>query len=346
MKAAFLVGPQQFEIRQIPDPEVPHDGLVMDIKACGVCGSDLRRWREGLPAGREPYISGHEFAGVVTAVGPDQHDYKVGDLLAVAADVHCGKCYYCQRGMFNLCESAQLVGISAGMPGGLGEKAALSGHILTNGIVHRMPDGMSFEHAALAEPLSSVLAAHHKAQTNISHTVVVLGGGPIGCLHIAVAHARGAKVILSEPSAERREMAAPFQPDAVIDPFKEDVIVRVRELTGGLGADIVVCANPIAATQTQAIEMVRKGGRVVLFGGLPKANKMVSFDSNRIHYDEIEVVGAFSYHPIFHEQALDVLQRGLIDGNIVITHIFSLDEVDQAFQASANGQALKAIVKP
>jgi L-iditol 2-dehydrogenase len=205
---------------------------------------------------------------------------------------------------------------------------------------------MSFEHAALAEPLSSVLAAHHKAQTNISHTVVVLGGGPIGCLHIAVAHARGAKVILSEPSAERREMAAPFQPDAVIDPFKEDVIVRVRELTGGLGADIVVCANPIAATQTQAIEMVRKGGRVVLFGGLPKANKMVSFDSNRIHYDEIEVVGAFSYHPIFHEQALDVLQRGLIDGNIVITHIFSLDEVDQAFQASANGQALKAIVKP
>jgi len=346
MKAAYLVGPQQFEVREVPEPEVPEDGVLLEVKACGVCGSDLRRWREGLPEGRGPYVQGHEFAGVVLAVGPQQKDYKVGDLLAVAADVHCGKCYYCQRGMYNLCENARLVGISAGMPGGLAQKAALSGDILTNGVVHRMPEGMSFEHAALAEPLSSVLAAHHKAETNLSHTVVVLGGGSIGCFHIAVAHARGAKVILSEPSAERRQMAEPFHPEFVIDPFNEDVVARVRELTGGLGADIVICANPIVATQTQAVEMVRKAGRVILFGGLPKANPMTSLNANRIHYDEIEVVGAFSYHPIFHEQALDVLQRGLIDGDTVITHVFGLDDVDKAFQASASGQALKAIVKP
>jgi L-iditol 2-dehydrogenase len=132
----------------------------------------------------------------------------------------------------------------------------------------------------------------------------------------------------------------------VIGSFNEDVVARVRELTSGLGADIVVCANPIVATQTQAVEMVRKAGRVILFGGLPKANPMTSLNANRIHYDEIEVVGAFSYHPIFHEQALDVLQRGLIDAIRSSPMFFSLDDVDKAFQASASGQALKAIVKP
>jgi L-iditol 2-dehydrogenase len=121
-------------------------------------------------------------------------------------------------------------------------------------------------------------------------------------------------------------------------------VARVRELTGGRGADIVICANPVGATQTQAVEMVRKAGRIVLFGGLPKSDPMVSLNSNTIHYGEIEIVGAFSYHPSVHERALDLIGRGVIPAGEIITHQFKLDEIDRAFETAAGGEGLKVVV--
>jgi L-iditol 2-dehydrogenase len=138
-------------------------------------------------------------------------------------------------------------------------------------------------------------------------------------------------------------MAARFGPELVLDPSSEDVVTRVRAATDGRGADIAVCANPAAATQTQAVELVRKGGRVMLFGGLPKANPMTTLDSNRIHYGEIEVVGAFSYHPSYHEAALTLLQRGVI-GTDIVTHTFPVQDVAQAFEKANAGEALKVMV--
>jgi len=344
MKAAFLVGAGEFEVREVPDPAAPPGGLVLQVDACGVCGSDLRRWKEGPPRGTDGIIPGHELVGVVVEVGRNVTRYVPGDRLAVAPDVHCGLCAYCRRGMYNLCQDLRLVGVTPGYPGGMAEKMVLTDEILTNGIVHPMPPGLASAKGALAEPCSSVLAAHHKAGTSLGDVVVIMGAGPIGCLHLVIAKARGAVVVVSEPSEPRRELAARFQPDAMVDPFHEDLAGRVRQLTHGLGADIVVCANPVAATQTQAVEIVRKAGRVVLFGGLPKANPMVSLDANRIHYGEIQVVGAFSYHPSFHELALDFLDRGLICADMLITHTFSLDRIGEAFEVAASGHALKVIV--
>jgi L-iditol 2-dehydrogenase len=344
MKAAVFVGVQQLEVRTIPDPLLPEDGLLLEVKACGVCGSDLRRWKEGPPAGVENVVPGHEVGGIVLEVGAGVKGYAPGDRLAVAPDVHCGWCYYCQRGMYNLCDSWRSLGVTPGLPGGFAQKMALDGEILSHGIIHHMPDGLSFVAGALAEPCSSVLAAHHKAGTSLDDTVVIMGAGPIGCLHMAIARARGARIILSEPSDQRREMARRFRPDALIDPFHEDLGERVRQLTGGLGADIVVCANPVAATQTQAVEIVRKAGRVILFGGLPKASPMATLDANRIHYGEIEVVGAFSYHPTDHALALDVLNRGLVPVDQIVTHTFPLEQVAQAFQTAASGDGLKVVV--
>lgn len=349
MKAAFLTGVQQFEVRQVPDPAVPEDGVLLRIEACGVCGSDLRRWREGPLAGTGdpaplPVLPGHEIGGLVTAVGPRARHYRVGDRLAVAPDVHCGTCYYCARGLYNLCDALRFIGITPGFGGGMAELIALDGEMLANGVVHRMPEGLSFIEGALAEPCSSVLAAHHKAETTLNDTVVVMGAGPIGCLHTVVAQARGARAIISEPSAERREMARRFAPLALVDPFQEDLGEVVRRLTGGVGADVVICANPVVATQTQAVEIVRKAGRVVLFGGLPKANPLTTLDGNRIHYGEITVVGAFSYHPVFHEQALDALAHRQIRADLLVTHTFSLDQIDVAFRTAAGGQGLKVMV--
>lgn len=115
-------------------------------------------------------------------------------------------------------------------------------------------------------------------------------------------------------------------------------------MTAEVGADIVICANPIAETQMQAVQIVRKRGKVILFGGLPKANPMVTLDSNRIHYGEIEVVGAFSYHPTMHERALDLIHREVINADLLVTHTFGLSEIGKAFETAAAGEALKVVV--
>jgi L-iditol 2-dehydrogenase len=246
--------------------------------------------------------------------------------------------------MYNLCDNPRYLGITPGHAGGLADKMVLTDETLTRGIVHRIPDGLSFVEAALSEPCSSVLATHHKAGTSLKDVVVVIGAGPTGCMHIAIARARGARVVVSQRSAPRREMARQFGPEAVVDPSSEDLCAIVGGLTEGRGADLVICANPVAATQTLAVEIVRKGGRVVLFGGLPKADPMTTLDSNRIHYGEIEVVGAFSYHPSFHKLALDVLARKIVPADLLVTHTFPLDRVTEAFETAESGKGLKVVV--
>jgi L-iditol 2-dehydrogenase len=161
---------------------------------------------------------------------------------------------------------------------------------------------------------------------------------------MAVAHLRGARVVLSEPNEQRREMAARFAPDLVLDPDSQDVVAEVKAFSGGLGADIAICANPVAATHQQAAEAVRKRGTVVLFGGLPRAAAMTSLDANRIHYDEIRIVGSFSYQPEDHARALRLLERGQVDGDQVITHTFGLADIEEAFRSVSAGESLKVMV--
>jgi len=237
-----------------------------------------------------------------------------------------------------------MIGITPGYPGGLAERMVLTAETLANGIVHPMPDGMSFIEGALAEPCSSVLAAHNSAGTSVGDTVLVIGAGPIGCLHVVVSKARGASVIVSQRSEKRRELVRLLRPQAVIDPSTEDVVTRVRGLTAGRGADMVICANGVSATQTLAVECVRKGGQVVLFGGLPSTSPMSSFDANRIHYGEIEVVGAFSYHPTLHELALDVISRKLVPADLLVTHTFPLERAADAFESAESRVGLKVMV--
>lgn len=344
MKAWFLVGARELELRDVPEPRPTADGVIIQVRACGVCGSDVRRWREGPASDDDVVIPGHEVAGRAIHVGREVQGIAVGDRLALAPDVHCGRCFYCRRGMYNLCDDLRLVGISPGYPGGFAQRMAISGELLRNGIVHRIPPGVSDESGALAEPLSSVLACQEMVGASVGDTIVVIGAGPIGCMHVAIAKARGVRVLVSQRSPARRELVRRFCPDAVVNPQTEDSVSAIRRLTDELGADAVICANPVGETQTQAVQMVRKGGTVVLFGGLPKANRMVSMDANRIHYGEIRVVGSFSYHPHMHELALGVLARGLVDAKQVVTHTLPFDETPQAFEEASSGNALKVMV--
>jgi L-iditol 2-dehydrogenase len=344
VKAACITGPERVELLEVPVPACPDDGVLLAVRACGVCGSDLRRWREG-PSPRGRVIAGHEFSGVIAEAGKHITDYRVGEHLAVAPDIHCLRCWYCSVGRYNLCDDQSQIGITPGYDGGLAEYAVIPVDALIGGVVHKAPTSLTFPQAALAEPLSSVQACHVDVGTALGDTVLVMGAGPIGCLHTAIAHLRGARVILSEPNALRRRMAEPYASELVLDPTTQDVVAEVIAFTGGRGADVAICANPVAATHQQAVEAVRKGGTVVLFGGLPKADSMTSLDANRIHYDEIRVVGSFSYHPDYHARALHLLERGQVDSDLMITHTFGLDEIEQVFATVAAGEALKVMVE-
>jgi len=346
MKAALLRGPGQFACEDVPYPELPADGAILKVEACGICGSDLRAVKHGLRFGITSQILGHEVAGVLVAVGRDVPDYAVGDRLAIAADVHCHQCYYCRRALYNLCENWQLLGTH--YPGGMAEYMQLPEAILRRGIVHRIPDGLSSLHAALAEPASSVIAAQQDLNIQPGEIIVVFGDGPIGALHVQVAQARGAKAMLVGTRPERLDLIRQRGIGAwqVLDGHAADVVAEIKALTEGRGVDAAVAAAPSKAAVTMAIQAVRKRGRVALFAGLPRTDPLVEIDNNRIHYDEIRLLGSFSYHPSCHQTALDLIARKRIDANKIITATYPLDCLTDAMQVLTDHRELKVMLTP
>jgi L-iditol 2-dehydrogenase len=344
MKAAVFRGPNQLKVEDVPYPTLPQGGLILKVEACGVCGSDLRTFEHGMRFAEGSQILGHEIAGQVVEVGQDATDYKVGERLAVAADVHCGHCYYCLRALYNLCESWQLIGTH--YPGGFSEYMLLDEAILRRGIVHRTPQGVSGPAAALAEPASSVLASQFNAQVEVGETVVIFGAGPIGCLHVEVTRDRGAKPVVVELSPPRLAVAEGLGLEKALLAGRSDVVAEVRALTGGRGADVAIVAAPSKKAQAQALEVVRKRGRIVFFGGLPQAEQMASLNTNLIHYNELAVIGAFSYHPRFHELALDQIARGKIRAEKIITGLYPLQRIVEAIGAARSGAEVKVVITP
>lgn len=346
MKAAVYRGPGQVQCEEVPKPTLPSDGVLLKVTACGICGSDLRTYRHGMRGNLNYQILGHEISGVVDEVGAQVSGYRVGDRLAVAADITCHQCYYCNKALYNLCESWQLIGTH--QPGGMAEYILLTHEILTHGIIHRIPDTLEDLPSALAEPASSVIWAQHMIQIEPAEVVVIFGDGPIGALHVQVARARGAKPIIVGLTGERLEMFRRRDLGAwqILNNDTDDVVAIVKAMTHGRGADAAIVAAPAKSAQAQAVNIVRKRGRVALFGGLPKNDPITELDTNRIHYDEVSVVGTFSYHPDFHGVALDLLDRKLIQAETIITATFPIAETAAAFEAALNARELKVVITP
>ncbi len=343
MKAAVFEGPGLMVVKQVELAPCGADDIIMKVYACGLCGSDIRNFKTGLKGDIASQIMGHEFTGTVTETGRNVTRFKIGDLLAIAPDVSCGECYYCKRGLVNLCVSHRMVGTH--WAGGFAEYVHLPKTVLDRGMVHHIPEGLSLEHAALSEPASSVIAAQENAGVSLGDTVLIIGDGPIGCLHIEVARARGAAKIIMAGLSRLKE-AERFSPDLLLDSASQDIVAEVLNATNGLGADVAICANPVASTQGQAVKAVRKRGKVVLFGGLPKSNPETSLDANLIHYGEITVMGAFSYPAHIHQKALLTIKAGLINPEKYFNLTVGLDDIVEGFKAAAEGRALKVLVKP
>jgi L-iditol 2-dehydrogenase len=213
--------------------------------------------------------------------------------------------------------------------------------------VNRIPDHVPFEQASLAEPLACVLNGQELAQIGEGDAVAVLGAGPIGCLHVRLARARGASVVaLVDVNGSRLELAARAEPDASIDGSRDDPIDAVRKLTDGRGADVVITATGVGSAQEQALEMAALRGRISLFGGLPKDDSTIRFDSNLVHYRELSVFGAYGSAPRHNREALRLIADGDVRVDDLITHREALADVHRAIETVIAGTGLKVVVEP
>jgi L-iditol 2-dehydrogenase len=344
MKAGVLESLGTLRVREVERPACPRRGALLRVSGCAICGSDLRTFRHGHRAVQLPHILGHEICGTIVELD-ERAGFQEGARVTLTPAVSCGTCRHCRAGRFNRCDD--LVALGEDIPGGFAEYVAVPARLIDAGYLAPVPPSVRSEHAAVAEPLGCVLNGQELLDVSLGDTVVVIGLGAIGCMHIAVARARGARQIMAvDISAKRLEIARGFEADVYINADERDAVAVVDQATEGRGVDVVVVACPSGNAQKQALAMAAKGGRVSYFGGLPHKDSHVSLDTNLIHYRELQVVGAFGSLPVHIAQAVDLISTGAIPMDRVVTHVFPLDDIGRAFSVATGEDSLRVVVSP
>jgi L-iditol 2-dehydrogenase len=345
MRAAVFYGPGDLRVEERPRPHVADDGVLLKVEACAVCGSDARTFRFGASNITAPVVIGHEVAGTLAEVGRAVRDYARDQHVAVAPAIPCGDCRFCRRGAETMCDRLRSIGYE--LDGGFAEYMAVPASALRAGCVNTVPDGLSSTEAALAEPLACVINGQELLDVGPEDDVVVLGAGPVGCLHASLAKVRGArKVLMADLRPERLELARPFGADVLVDASREDVRQLVLDETAGHGASVVVVAAPSRAAQEQAVTLAAKRGRIDFFGGLPRSDPYISLDANLVHYRELSIMGAYGSRPAHNREALELLASGRVRVAGLVGLVLPLERVHEGLEAITGGSVLKVVVKP
>jgi L-iditol 2-dehydrogenase len=345
VKLACLYEPGDLRVEDAPVPEAGPGDLVIRVRTCSTCGTDAKIFRFGHHHISLPRVLGHEVAGEIAEVGPEVEGWSLGDRLQIIAAIPCGVCHYCRKGQHTVCEDLESIGYQ--YDGGFAEFMRVPRKVLAVDGVNRIPEHVAFEEASLTEPLACVLNGQELAQVGEGDAVVVLGAGPIGCLHVRLARARGAStVVLVDVNQGRLDLAARAEPDAMIDSTKDDPIEAIRKMTDGRGADVVITATGVGQAQEQALEMAAPRGRISLFGGLPNDDSTIRFDSNLVHYGELSVFGAYGSAPHHNREALSLIADTRVRVDDLITHRMSLADVHRAIDTVISAEGLKVVIEP
>jgi L-iditol 2-dehydrogenase len=346
MRALVYRGPNDLRIEERPDPQAAPGEAVLRVQACGICGTDLRiakgahrAYADGV--GRIP---GHEIAGEVVAVGAGVDGVAEHDRVFVAPNVGCGRCAACLAGRVNLCRTPSAFGIT--MDGAFAEYMRVPAAAVEQGNLLRVPADRDPAAVSVTEPLAAVLRGQRACAVAPDDLVLVCGAGPIGLLHVLAAVAGGARVVVSEPAARRREQALELGAAEAVDPLADDLAEAVAELTGGRGADVVITATPVPAVVEQSVELAAIGGRINFFGGLPADGSTVRLDANRIHYRELVVTGTTANDLRDCREALELVLGGAIDAGALVSGRYPLAQAAAALTAAAGGEALKVVLEP
>ena len=341
MKAVRMYGRGDLRVEDAERPRIADDEILLAVHSGFICGTDVRMYKNGHATAENGrgLTLGHEMAGVIAEVGRAVAGYASGMRVTVDPNIGCGVCDVCVSGNTQHCPDLRAIGIH--LDGCFAEFVRVPADAVRQGNVAVIPDGVSFDEAALVEPLSCVLNAAERCRTQPGETVLVIGAGPIGIMHGMIHRMLGAgKVLVHDLNESRLERCKEIEPSFVtIGPDALDA--TVRELTNGRGVDVAITAAPSGEAQTHALELLALGGRLMLFGGLPKDREVVAFNSNLIHYKELVVTGTTRQNLRQYRACLAMIEAGTISVEELITHRFELSDAQRAFSAAASGEGLK-----
>ncbi len=341
MRAAFYHGPGDIRIEDVAAPEPGPGEVVVKVLSCGLCGTDLAKYRHRLV--QPPVVLGHEIAGEVAEVGQGVQGLKRGDRIVALHHVPCFACHACRHGNFSMCAAWKPNQLS---PGGFAEYVRVGARSVQHG-VRRIPEGLEPDCATLAEPLACCLRAFKRSPIMSGDTVAVIGAGTAGLLHVQLARFHGAGKVLSvDLIPERLEKAERLGADGVINAAQDDPVEAVMGATDGQGVDLVLTAVGKADVIEQALKMAREGGRVNVFAECPPDSR-ISLDPNILYHREIVLLGTYSSSPPELDEALGLIVSGKVKVKELISHTMPLGRLQEAFEMALKARdCLKIIIRP
>jgi len=338
MKVAVYYGPDDVRIEDKPVPEIESDEILVEMKACGLCGSDLMDW---YLQSRAPLVLGHEPSGVVVKVGDKVENFHKGERVFVHHHVACLTCHYCIHNDYTMCEQFTKTHI---IPGGFAEYFKVPSPNLKID-TFKIPDEISFEEATLIEPVACCIRALRKCKIKPGDTVAIIGAGPSGIIHTILARHLGAsQVFVSDLVDYRLRAAEDAGASVVVNPAREDFAKIVRAENDGRGADLVVVTAPSVEAYMEALRVCRKGGTVCVFAPT-SPNDKIEVSPNRLFFNELKIVPSYSTSHVETRMALQLILQWVIDAKKLITHRFPLESIDEAFKtAKESKECLKIVI--
>ncbi|MGY8771027.1 MAG: galactitol-1-phosphate 5-dehydrogenase [Pirellulales bacterium] len=343
MKALLLSEYKQLDVTEFDKPEVGPNDLLIQVKACGICGSDIHGYDGSTGRRIPPLVMGHEAAGVISEIGENVSEFSIGDHVTFDSTVSCGECFFCRKGNINLCDNRMVLGVSCGeyrRHGAFAEYVSVPKHIC-----YQLPESLPFEHAAMIEAVSVAVHGANRAPVTLGDTAVVVGSGMIGLLVIQAIRLAGCSTVIAvDLDSNRLEKAKELGADHVLKADEVDVAAEVQKLTGGRGADIAIEVVGATPTIKTAIDSTRKGGSVTLIGNL---SPNVEMPLQSIVTREISIYGSCASSGEY-PACIELLEKQMIQVDSMITAKAPLSEGPEWFAKLYAGEpgAMKVIIDP
>jgi len=343
MKAIRFYAPKDIRYEEVPVKEPKEGEVLVKVVSALTCGTDVKTFRRGHPVliKSTPSGFGHEFAGIIEKTGKNVSGFKKGDRIVAANSAPCGKCFYCKKEEYNLCENLDLLN------GAYAQYITVPERIVKKNMLI-LPDNLSFDKAAFCEPLANVVHGAERTEIKEEQSVGIIGIGPIGLLFARVSKLMGARVIVAGRNPVKLKLAEDFaHADEIVDlkkyPNPEKIFKNFSDENKGLDAAIECVGLP--EIWEQIFSCVRPGGTVHFFGGCKSGSK-VTLDTAKMHYGDIKLMSVFHHTPKYFRKALEYIASGEIEVEKLITGTLPLDKVEYAMQQHIEGNAVKFLIKP
>jgi L-iditol 2-dehydrogenase len=344
MLAARYFAPRDVRLEELSEPEPRKDEVVLKVLASNMCGTDLKAYQRGHPLMKPPMTMGHEYAGLVSSVGSSVTRFKRGDRVVASNSAPCGQCGMCKKGSFTLCDVTQRELLGFSIPGSYAEFVRLPGRIVRKN-AYKFSSSTPAAEIACAEPLAAVIHALDRAKPRMGSWAAVIGSGALGLMFLQLLKNAGLNVIMVNRSVGRLEIAERLGADQIVEADESNLVDSVRSATGGLGADLVVEAVGKKETWESAFRAARNGGGVLLFGGCA-AGTNVSFEAQKMHYGETNLIGSFHHEPSAFRRAVKHIESGRVKVKPLLSARMKLQDIQSAFQKMEKREALKITVVP